>query len=458
MARRGSFSRFSRFSRLLLAITALTAIAPPTSAQEPRTITLQEAIDLARRHNPAYQRAVAQADATGADVRAGIGAFLPSLSAGLSFRGGRQTVFTGQDDFGQPIERDEPLTSESSSSSQSVSADLTLFDGFRNVNQLRAAHAGADAMAYQLEAEEMRLDAEVKQAYYRALQARELVVIEERLLTAREQELDATERLFRVAAQTQVDVLGAQIGVAQQEQALATARGEARKRALELGETIGLGGQTDLEVTGEFPAPFDPTLLPAESLVTRAVSRHPRVTRAEAAASQARLQLGAARALRWPTLNANASFSRSVGSRDFNSLFEFDPQDRSLSFGFGVQIPLFTGFQTSQTITQASSQRVIAEEDLRQERLLLEREVRSAFIDLENAYSNLQLAERSAELGRLRVQMAREQFQAGTIVFTNFQQIANSSAEDERRALTARLNWANALATVEGLVGEGVRP
>ena len=39
----------------------------------------QGALSIARDHNPAYRRATAQADATGADVRASFGAFLPNL-------------------------------------------------------------------------------------------------------------------------------------------------------------------------------------------------------------------------------------------------------------------------------------------------------------------------------------------------------------------------------------------
>jgi outer membrane protein len=461
VARRGLFCRFCRscrICRLLVGIAALAAITAPTSAQESRTLTLEQAIDLARRHNPAYQRALAQADATGADVRAGIGGFLPSVSADLRFGGGTQTVFTGTDDFGQPIERDDPLTSDNSSSTQSVNASLTLFDGFRNVNALRAANAGSDAMARQLEAEGMTLDRDVKQTFYAALQAQQLLGIEDRLLAARRQELDATERLFRVAGQTQVDVLGAQIELARQEQALETARGDARKRALELAETLGLEGQADLSVAGGFPEPFDPVNLDAEGLVARAASQHPRIAQASAAAAQARFQATAAHGARWPTLTASTGFSRQVRTQDFNSLFELDPPDRAFSFSLGVEIPIFSRFQTSQAITQASTQRVLAEENLRQERLAVEREVRSALIDLQNAYRNLQLAERSAELGRLRVQMAREQFQTGTIGFTNFQQIANSSANEERQELVARRNWANALATVEALVGRDVTP
>lgn len=423
-------------------------------------LTLEDALRLARERNPSYRSAVARVDATGADVRAGWGAFLPSVSGGLSFSGFSTTRVTGEDDFGQPRELPDPITFQSSSASQFVQGELTVFDGLRNMNTLRAASAGSRAAEARMDAEALRLDAEVSRRFYDALRARQRMAIEERLLVARRDELDATRRLFQMAGRTQVDVLGAEIEVARQEQQLEAAQGEARKALLALAEVIGWEGEApqELEPAGEFPVPFDPATLDMEVLVSRAVEAHPQIAAALAVAAQASFSARAARGTRWPTLSAQAGFSRGITLSSYEALFDFNPRNRSFGFGLSLQVPLFTRFRTSQSIAQATLQEQVAQEDLRQERLALERHVRSALIDLGNAYRTVQLAERSAELGRRRAEMAREQYRLATIDFTALQQVVRGAADEERAALVARAEFARALASVEELVGESVTP
>jgi outer membrane protein len=424
----------------------------------PRELTLEEALRLAQEWNPAYRRALAQADASGADVLAATGQFLPNLNGSLGFDADRSTVATGQDDFGGNLELEQSRTIERSYSSQGLSSQLTLFDGFQNINGLKGARAGSRAAHHGVDAQAAILDAEVKRRFYQSVRLQQLVAIEERLLGAREDELVATDRLFRVAAREQVDVLGAQVEVARQEQNLQSALGEAEKALLALGEIIGLEEVAEFEIVGGFPEVFDPELLDREELVARALRLNPGLQQAFENAARAGHEAASARGIRWPTIYATARFTRSVGQEGYGGLFQFNPQDNNMGLGLNLSFPLFTRFNTSQTIAQADMNRETADENLRETRLQLEREVRSAHIDVQNSYRQLQLAERSAELGRQRLAMAQEQYQLGSRSFTELQQIVNVSASDERSALTARLNYVTAVIGLEQLVGGPVSP
>lgn len=449
----------ARLIRFIGAVLVVQSAPQGTVAQEiPKQLTLDEALVLARQWNPAYRRAVAQADARGADVRAARGQFLPDLSASLGFGADRRTVATGQDDYGGNVELDQSITLERSYSNQALSSQITVFNGLQNVNALRSAQAGDEAARWGVDAEEAALAAEVKRQFYAVVQWQELLSIEEELLAARVEELDATERLFRVAAREQVDVLGAQVGVARQEQRVESARGEVRKALLALSQVIGLDEGAEFEVVGDFPAVFDPALLDSEALVRQVLLSNPVLQQAEATASQADFAAQRARGLRWPTLSAGASFSRSVGQDGYGGLFELNPTDRAFAFSLSLSLPLFTRFSTSQSIAQADADRDAARESARETRLQLERDVRSSLIDCENTYRQLQLAERSAELGRQRLAMAQEQYQLGSRSFTELQQIVQTSADDARNALSARLNYVNAIIGLEQLVGRPVNP
>lgn len=443
--------------RAPLLVAASLMIAATVGAQEPTVMTLERALELAREYNPAYRRALAQEEASGAGVRAGFGAFLPSLNASLGWNGNRNTTQFGEDDFGRPIVGDSSVTFESSSASQGVSSSITLFDGLRNLNTYRAAQASADVADATVVQQGIAVEAEVARRFFIALQARRLIDVEQQLLAVSRQQLDATQRLFRVAARSEVDVLGAQAQLAQQEQALAQAEGDARRADLLLGEQIGIEDQAPFELSGALPEPFDPSVLDVDSLVAFGFDQSPVLTQARARAAQARFSAGAAKGGYWPTITANASLSRSESSRGFDSFFDINPENRGLGFGLNVQIPIFNRFSTRNTVAQATAQARIAEEDLREAELRVERSVRSAYIDLATAHRRLQLAQQAVDFGRRRLTMAQEQYQLGTIDFTNFQQIVTQTSQDARQLIQAESEFARALVTLEESLGGGVR-
>jgi outer membrane protein len=433
----------------------LLVVTLPLAAQEvPQVLTLERALELARSRNPAYLRSLAQADAAGSGVRAGFGAFLPNLNANVGWNGSRNTTAIGEDDFGRPIVGDSTLTFQSSSASQSISTSMTLFDGLQNLNSYRASKASADAAYAGVEEQAAAVDAEVTRRFYGVVQAERLTTVEEALLDVSRRQLDATERLFRVAARDEIDVLGAQVQVAQQEQALEQARGDGRRSLLQLAEAIGLRDWAEFAVDGALPAPFDPAEIEADSLVAIAFRNSPTLAGARSSAARAAYAESAAKGRYWPSVSASASFSRSENSQSFDSFFSINPaNNRGLGFGLTVQIPIFTRFQTQDAVAQAVAQSTIADESLREAELRLERGVREAQINLETAYRRLMLAQRSVELSRRRLAMAQEQYQLGTIGFTDFQQIVTQSSQDARQLINAELEFAGSLVTLEEQLG-----
>ena len=290
------------------------------------------------------------------------------------------------------------------------------------------------------------------------IQSQRLIEIEEDLLDIRQRDLDATTRLFRVAARDQVDVLGAQVELSRQEQALETARGSARGNLLLLSEWIGLENTTDYEAEGALPDVFDPSGLDADALVSQVLRDNPSVRQAMASEAQASFAASAAKGSRLPTVSANAGFSRALQEQGYSGLFRLNPRDRWFSFGVNISVPVFNRFQTNQAIAQANANKEAAEEDLRRVELEVERLVRSNIIEVQNSYQSVQLAERSAQLARQRLAMAREQYQLGSIDYTQLQQVVTQAAAAERDALSAQGRWAAALVALEEVVGMSVRP
>lgn len=212
--------RCAAFALVGVAICGAPALL---TAQAESELTLRDALAIARQRNRAYRRARAQFSPAASSVRAGWGAFLLSVTANMSFSGNSRTTVTGEDDFGEPVDLPQPITFRSSSVSQGVGADFTIFDGVSNINNFRAARRRADAAEHGMLASLVWLEGDVKRSFYDAVRMLQLIAVEEQLLVSTRAQLEATERLFRVAGASQVDVLGAQVDLSRQELEVARA-------------------------------------------------------------------------------------------------------------------------------------------------------------------------------------------------------------------------------------------
>jgi len=430
-------------------------------AQEPTvpaTLTLDEAISIARERNPTYRQALNQERASGPQMRSAFGQFLPSVSASMSFSGYTSQRVTGEDDFGRPVALPSAIDFQGSSASQSVGASVLLFDGLNNLNSMRASRATTEQWAATADRAAQQMEAETARRFYSVLRTQQLVELERRLLESSREQLANTERLFRTAGATREDVLGAQADVANQEMAVARSEGDVDKAALLLKEQMGMAEDIQFRAVGELPEVSDPSGLTPAAMVASAMSANPQIAGIEAAAAAADLRATAARGSRWPTVRASANFGRSVSLSSYSALFEVNPKNRTFSFGLSMDWPIFTGFRTSLQVAQADVDARNANEQLRAARLQLQREVRSALIDVQNAYRALQLAQQSAGFSRERLSLAQERYAIADIQFSNLQLIINQASQAERQLVDAQFGFATAMVTLQEAVGTEVGP
>ena len=435
---------------------ALLLAAPAAAQQVPSRLTIEDALRLAAQHNPSLQKAGNDAEVAGWAVRQAWAAFLPDLRTSLNFNAARSTRYIGEDDFGRPVESPTSLTTESSSASQGVSAGLTLFDGGANLRNLGAKKAEARATDHATRAQGIAVAAQVQRAFYQAMRAQQNIALEEQLLASARDRLERAEALLRLAANDQVDVLGARADVASQQQRLEQARAEAAKARLTLLQTIGVEAGAAFELAGEAPAVFDPESLRVETLVAQAMERSPAVAQRVAQAEAASRRASAARGIRFPTISLTGNYGRNTSTTGYGAVGEFDPKNSSASLGLSVSLPLFSRFGTTVQVAQAAANAEDAALDVRAARLQLETDVRSAHIDLLNAYRSLQLAAQSAQFSRDRLELAQEKFRLGAVSFTELQNVTDRTAQAERAELDARFAFVTARIGLEEKLGSPI--
>ncbi len=454
------FARVGFFLAGLLSMALWVPLAAQTESQVPAVLTFDAAVAVALENSPAYLRQVNAVAASEHVERQSAGALLPSVSASFGYRGYSSRNKTAFDELGRPLEEPDFVENTTSSAAQSLGGSVDLLN-LQNVRSWGAARAQTDAVEARVELQAAQLRTQVGTDYYDVVQREQLVAVEERALNTARDQLAAIRQLMRVAAKQPTDVLGAELDVARAEQALQRARGDSRKAHLSLRQRMGVPLALPFDVVPTFLDVFDPASLDAAALIRRALEESARMAEQRAAVAAAEHSLSAARAARFPTLTGSYGYSRGTSARDYDAFGQLDLPNTSWQFGLGVEIPLFNRFQTSAAIGRAGVDAENARETAREAALSLEHEVRAALIDLENAYTGVRLAERSAEIARERLRQGQEQYRVGRLQdYTALQQMIDAVAQQERAVTTAYFNFSVALLTLEEKVGGplGVSP
>ncbi len=299
--------------------------------------------------------------------------------------------------------------------------------------------------------EAARLRAEVALRYLEAVRLGRILSLETRFLESSRERLGANRRLFEIAAQSLAEVLGAEVEVARQEQAVELARGEVHKAKLALGEVMGVRLPTSAELTTAPTPGADPGAAEADSVVAAALRDHPWLAQQRETLAEAGHRSGTARRGRWPVVSASADLNRSTFGQDLQGFSVLNPSsqaDRTLSVGLSLRVPLLDQFRSSSRVASARANQVRAYEGVRAAELQVEREVRAALIDVWNARRAVGLAGRAAQLSRERLDLAREQYRVGAIRFTELQAVVDRTAEVEREAINAQFALAFAQVTL----------
>lgn len=454
----------------LAALVALALAAPPARGQSPvgvpvspapgdaapgdaapgtlasdrttgRPITLADAVHAAQRNAPAAIQARGQVRASAATLRAAYAAFLPTVQ-----------VSTGLTRQNNVTTRVNPTTGEIVSgkfqSTSTLAASMDLFDGFRRVNDVRAARAQGAAADVGTRAAAASLALQVKQQYFAALAARETEAAAGAQLTEARQQLTISTAKVNARTATRSDSLRAVIAVSQAELAALTARADRANADAALTRVIGSDAPVSATPSG---LPSDSALTADSAVLARRAADAPLVRQAVANEQAARAQVRAARSAYFPTVSL--AYGRNLTSASP----AFDPFGANYvtsgQLRLNVGLPLFDQFSRTRDVANAEIATANAEAAVRDQRLAAQQTLVQALTALRTAGQQVATQTQSVAAAEedLRVQRQRYQLGASTLldVLTSQTQLTNA-----RLALVqARFAARTARAQLEALVG-----
>lgn len=496
---------------LRAALTALAslAFAAPAPAQEPSasTLTLDEAIETAREHNPAFQVARNQRINADWNVRSAWGSLIPrvSVSAGASWQG------SGSQQFGSITSDQLGFGGQPSYyfSSYGVSANLDV--NGRTLLQPSQADASRRATDADIRTSDAELVLGVTQTYLNVLLEQERLRVAQEELQRAQYNVRLAQGRREVGSATIIDVQQAEVAVGRAEVQILVSESAVTTQRFALIQRLGLPPDEGFELTSEGFDLFEPEFDEAY-LYDRALDMNPALAALRANRAAAGYDVKIAKSAYLPNLNlfANMSgFTQEASNTSYyvargeaqaqtqmnqcaalNELFRrlADPlptQDCSVfafsdaqrqaienandqwPFGFQTQptrigltlsLPIFQGLDRQQEVEAAQVRRSDLDHRIREQQLALQAQIGSGLTNVIASYQAALIEQRNQALADEQLRLAREQYQLGFTSFVELVEAETVKAQADRDLISAVFSYHDNLARLEAVVGTPLRP
>ena len=479
-----------------VAVTPLAAQSPAPTAVGP-VLTLDEALNIARRNNPTYLQTVEGRRRASAAVRSAYGNLLPDISSSFAtqFRQGRPQLINGVA-FG--------ASGDQVSSSYGINASLSL-------NQSaflapKAQHASAAATEAEIAASAQTLRMDVTQQYLLALQRRAGALLQDTLVATTQAQLELARIRESVGSATQLEVQQAEVALGQQRVAALQAQNQAEVEKLRLFQMMGVAQPEGVQLTTEFPV--DQPELSLDQLLQLAGEQNPSLTALRARRRASDISVTQAKGEYLPTLNINTGVggytsqftnddflvNQQLGSlqqgcrsenellelvglppsnpncsaitlspeqisniRASNSAFPFNFTQNPWSISASLSLPIFNGFSREQRVQEAEVARSEAQYRARSQELQLQADVTAAYLTLTTNFQAVQLQEQNARTARQALVLAQERYRVGASNFVELSQARDVYSRAEADRINAVYEFHRAYAALEGAIGRPLR-
>jgi len=277
---------------------------PGNGTTSPKLLTLDQCIELAFENNPGLQIERERIIELENDYRIASAGLYPKVTASA---------------FYTRVNRDrvgiQPIMQYTEESLGQVKLKQLLYDGGRTRYNGLAASKAADAQRDSAEASRLDTVYAVSQAYYRVLEARELLRVGENARSQREAFFKLTDSYQKAGKATRVESLKAEAQLLDAERSLVQAREALRISELILKKTIGIGIESRINIADGLPETFaEPGN--DDVLLSQMYENNPDLKKSAQFKEQARLSIDSASGAYLPEISLQGSYGyrdRDVG-------------------------------------------------------------------------------------------------------------------------------------------------
>jgi outer membrane protein len=318
----------------------------------------------------------------------------------------------------------------------------------RTHNLVLSAQSNSRAQLEGERATELDITLTVDQAFYQALTAQAVLKVAQQTVAQRQATADQVSALTKAKIRSDLDLSFAEVQLSQAKLLLLEAENNTQAAMATLNNV--LGSEQDWQYTlvdetngNPAPAPDD-----AEALVQSAFQTRPDLAALNDKSIAARQFSTAQRDLLLPTVSALGA----VGGTPVRS----DQIESSWygTAGANISIPVFNGFLYNAEAKEAKLRAQAAQEDVRNLRDTIARDVRTAVLNAQTAYQRITVTQQLLDQANFALDLASARYKIGLSGIVEISEAQLNQTQAEIDNADARYSYQTALAVVRYEIGQ----
>lgn len=398
--------------------------------------SLEECITYANENNIQIKQSILEVESADRDLHQSKVNLIPSFNAsvGQNFGWGRSP----------DPQTNIYSTQQSNQTFFGINADITLFQGLQQVNNIKQKHF--DYLAKKYDSDKIRNDMSlyIAASYLSILFNLELVNNAQRQVDITQEQVDRIGKQVEAGAVAKGNLYDIQAQGASEEANLISAKNNMMLAYLDLMQLLDLEANKEfdiekpkLEITGT------PNILPPEMIFNTSLGIMPEIKSAEYRVQSAERSFARAKGYHSPRLYATGQFGTNYSNRIYTDFLDpdspivpFDQQfkdNRNGGLFIGLAIPIFNGYQVNTNVQQSRIYKEIADLNLENEKNVLRKNIEQAYADAVAAYQTYVARFKSVESFREAFKYTEEKLNVGMVTSTdyNVSKIQMNNAESE---------------------------
>ena len=373
--------------------------------------TLVECVEYAIQNNITVEQFELDLENARIDKSDALGNFLPTLSGSATVSERSGLVVDPQTNI---------ITSATILNvSPSLTSNMTVFDGLRNVHRASRAKINEIANQYRLEDLKDDIRLRVANAYLQVLSNKEALKVAQAQYKVTEQDLLRTRELVESGVVPKGDLLEIEATAANQEQQIVNNEALVLISRIGLAQLLLITDYENFDIADEsFDVPFSDILdNSAKVIFDKALTFRNDIKLSEANVQLAEKDLQIARGAALPTLGAFLNYSSFYTENSVTpNILDFQTQlenNDGISYGLSLNVPVFNGFSTRNSIKRNKINVLRTKLQFEQDKLDLENTINQAYVDVTTFRKSYEAAQKTLDARKLAYDYAKERFDVG---------------------------------------------
>ncbi len=399
-------------------------------SQTSYSLTLDEAILLAKETLPSYKASLIKTRSTEALYNASLSPYLPSLDASTV----QQRFYTSAVEF--------------PTGSYDMTLSYTLFDGGNRKASRNIAWLNFDISKEDLRKNLLDVEFNVKTAFYTAIARRDTLEQRKIQLQDAQKDYEVAEGRYKFGVAKLSDVLQASVRLEQARFALVQAEGDFKKAILELNSLIGKPLDSQPEIQGALEMAVT---LPDRDKLSRVVMMRPEIKQAEDSLKISENNRSLSLSSFYPIISTNASYQKTTGGiRVLTTGQGAIPEEKVLGITATwniFELGKFFRLKSSGLEKDVSSEQL---NDFKRQILL---DVHKTYEDLITASNNLKVAQQQFKQAEQNYAQAFGEYKVGKGDILSLVQAESLLANAREQLISSRLNLIVSRSLLERIAG-----